>query len=301
MNKLSGYWVCKYALQTTYMRPCFHKASSQLMLCSIDSDPRPTPPPQKPTLPTTSFRDGSTPDSAVLASNHSHLLPYLSVSSLSQKFSSLIRKKSNSHLVPRRVLFACGTDVLYCWRALSSDGDPMRADRWVDSLLCLEDAVSMLFRNNDRVLNFYRSIYILYSLKTLIASLKCCISELWSQWRSSQCPFWNWNLEFGNISRPDCLTWGLASFRPVTCMPYRSLTEALMAREAGGTQPIQSSRGRQGQAPTSLVTLQVNTGRQHRAKQPAHTHTLGQLTVHKNRITDILNVTFGHLQSPMSL
>lgn len=56
-------------------------------------------------------------------------------------------------------------------------------------------------------------------------------------------------------------------------MPYRSLTDALMAREAGGTQPIQSSRGRQGHAPTALVTLQVNTGRQHRAKQPAHTHT----------------------------
>lgn len=56
-------------------------------------------------------------------------------------------------------------------------------------------------------------------------------------------------------------------------MPYRSLTDALMAREAAGTQPIQSSRGRQGHAPTALVTLQVNTGRQHRAKQPAHTHT----------------------------
>lgn len=59
----------------------------------------------------------------------------------------------------------------------------------------------------------------------------------------------------------------------ITGMPYRSLTDALMAREAGGTQPIQSSRGRQGQEPTALVTLQVNTGRQHRAKQPAHTHT----------------------------
>lgn len=54
-----------------------------------------------------------------------------------------------------------------------------------------------------------------------------------------------------------------------TFMPYRCLTDALMAREAGGTQPIQSSRGRQGQAPTALVTLQVKTGRQHRAKQPA--------------------------------
>lgn len=59
----------------------------------------------------------------------------------------------------------------------------------------------------------------------------------------------------------------------VTWMPYRSLTDALMAREAGGTQPIQSSRGRQGHAPTALVTLQVNTGRQHRAKQPTHTQT----------------------------
>lgn len=74
----------------------------------------------------------------------------------------------------------------------------------------------------------------------------------------------------------------------ITCMPYRSLTDALMARDAGVTQPIQSSRGRQGQAPTALVTLQVNTGRQHRAKQPAHTHTYIQtyvvdlLTIHKN-------------------
>lgn len=71
----------------------------------------------------------------------------------------------------------------------------------------------------------------------------------------------------------------------VTFMPYRSLTEALMAKEAGGTQPIQSSRGKQGHAPTALVTLQVNTGRQHRAKQPAHTK-LGQVTVHKNMTVD---------------
>lgn len=112
MNKLSGYWVCKYALQTTYMRPCFHKASSQLMLCSIDSDPRPTPPPQKPTLPTTSFRDGSTPDSAVLASNHSHLLPYLSVSSLSQKFSSLIRKNQTHILCPG--VFCLHVEQMFC-------------------------------------------------------------------------------------------------------------------------------------------------------------------------------------------
>lgn len=54
----------------------------------------------------------------------------------------------------------------------------------------------------------------------------------------------------------------------LTGMPYRCLTEALMAREAGGTQPMQSSRGRQGHAPAALVTLQVNTGRQQRAKQP---------------------------------
>lgn len=46
-----------------------------------------------------------------------------------------------------------------------------------------------------------------------------------------------------------------------------------MASEAGGTQPMQSSRGRHGHAPAALVTLQVNTGRQHRAKQPEHTYT----------------------------
>lgn len=56
-----------------------------------------------------------------------------------------------------------------------------------------------------------------------------------------------------------------------TWMPYRCLTDARMANDAGGTQPMQSSRGRQGHAPTALVTLQVKTGRQHRAKQPAHT------------------------------
>lgn len=66
-------------------------------------------------------------------------------------------------------------------------------------------------------------------------------------------------------------------FAAATWMPYRCLTEALMAREAGGTQPMQSSSGRQGHAPTALVTLQVNSGRQHRAKQPAHT-----ATVHKH-------------------
>lgn len=69
-------------------------------------------------------------------------------------------------------------------------------------------------------------------------------------------------------------------------MPYRSRTDALMAREAGGTQLIQSSRGRQGQAPAALVTLQVNTGRQQQAKQPAYMYTYSSQSPHRHRMTE---------------
>lgn len=60
-----------------------------------------------------------------------------------------------------------------------------------------------------------------------------------------------------------------------------------MASEAGGTQPMQSSRGRHGHAPAALVTLQVNTGRQHRAKQPEHTRTLSSMSFQINMTTFI--------------